>query len=192
MKFPLFLCLVTAALGFGTVAQAQISEVRVGLSQFDEDITGINWAIEFADETSLGINAEVIFDEPEFLKWALSPQPYVGGMVNLEGDTSYVGAGLLWRQSIGDRLYGDFGLGLAIHDGTLFIPRNSPDLFPRLFEEREYGSRVLFRPQLTVGYRVSDDWASEIFFEHLSHANILDNRANDGVDIVGARVAKRF
>lgn len=192
MKFPIYCCAVVLGFCLPQWAEAQISEVRVGISQFDEGITGIDWAVDFADEKSIGLNGEVIFEEPEFLKWALSPQPYVGGMVNLEGKTSYVGAGLLWRQSIGDRIYADFGLGAVIHDGTLDIPRGTPDRFPRILNEIEFGSRVLFRPQLTAGYRINDEWAGEVFFEHLSHGTLLDDSDNDGVDIVGARVAKRF
>jgi len=197
MKYENFIILfimlsVSLTLGVHHTASAQISEVRVGISEFDEDITGINWALKFAEETSTGLNAEIIFDEPEFLKPLLSPQPYIGGMLNLEGNTSYARAGILWRQNVGNRFYGDLGLGLAIHNGTTSVPRDSPDLFPRLLEEIEFGSRVLFRVQTTAGVRVTEDWAGELFYEHLSHAGLLNDRLNDGVDIVGARVARRF
>lgn len=191
----------TAALGsgiltFGT-ARGQIAEVRVGVSEFDETILDINWAESRADENSVGLNGEVIFDEPGILKWALTPQPYIGGMINLEGHTSYIGAGLLWRQSMGERLYADVSLGLAAHDGTNNLPpfMRGPDFaefFERQENEIEFGSSLLFRTQLTLGLRVDENWASEIFYDHLSHAGLLDETDNDGVDVVGARIARRF
>jgi len=189
-------CLSSIIIWAGTAAPAfaQISEVRAGISEFDEETTGINWAVDFANENSVGINIGVVFDEPKFLKWALTPQPYIGGMVNLEGHTSYAAAGLLWRQSLGEKFYTDFSLGLAVHDGTLDVRLEEPfnEDFFRLFSEIEFGSRILFKPQLGLGYRVTDEWAGEIFYEHLSHANLLDDKNNDGVDIIGARVARRF
>ncbi len=185
-----------AALLSANFANAQIAEIKAGISDFDEEIIGVGWALGFADENSIAINADVIFDEPKFLKWALSPQPYLGALINLEGKTSYGSAGLLWRQELSQKLYMDFSLGLAVHNGTLDINfQRGPsfrETFDRFDTEIEFGSRVLFKPQLSLGYRVTDEWAGEIYFEHLSHATLLDDKDNDGVDIVGIRAAKRF
>lgn len=178
------------------IANAQIAEVKVGISEFDEEVIGVGWALGFADENSIAINADIVFDEPVFLKWALSPQPYIGALINLEGKTSYGAAGLLWRQELGEKLYTDFSLGLAVHNGTLNINFGEgltlSQIFDRFDTEIEFGSRVLFKPQLSVGYRVSEEWAGEIYFEHLSHATLFDDKDNDGVDIIGIRAAKRF
>lgn len=190
--------MVTVSLFWTSHASAQISEIRAGISDFDEQTIGVGWALEFADENSVGINADIVFEEPKILKWALSPQPYIGGMINLEGKTSYGGAGLIWRQNIGSKLYGDLSVGLAVHNGTLDIKLdnltrdNVDSIIERFQTEIEFGSRVLFRPQIAVGYRVSDDWAGELFFEHLSHARLFDSNDNDGVDIVGVRAARKF
>lgn len=185
-----------AAFMSATSAHAQVAEVKAGISDFDEEIIGIGWALGFADENSIAINADIVFDEPEFLKWALSPQPYIGALINLEGKTSYGAAGLLWRQELGERLYTDFSLGMAVHNGTLNINfgegQTLSQIFDRFDTEIEFGSRVLFKPQLSVGYRVSEEWAGEIYFEHLSHATLFDDKDNDGVDIMGVRAAKRF
>jgi len=173
-------------------ATAQVSEIRAGISEFDERTLKINIGGGGGPrggnglENSLAINAEIIFDEPEFLKWALTPQPYINATVNLEGKPSYGGAGLLWRQSFGDKFYGDFSFGLVVHDGET----RSADFFERL-RKIQLGSRILLREQLTLGYRVSDDWAGEVFLEHLSNGQILSS-VNEGVDIVGMRASKRF
>ena len=57
--------------------------------------------------------------------------------------------------------------------------------------EISFGSRILFRQQLTFGYRVTDKWALEIFGEHLSNGQILSS-INEGVDILGLKAARRF
>jgi len=100
----------------------------------------------------------------------------------------------MWRQSFNDKFYGDFSFGLAIHDGTNRVDRDNLNFFEileRADEEISFGSRILFRQQLTLGYRVTDDWAAEIFGEHLSNGQILGS-VNEGVDILGVKASKRF
>jgi len=177
-----------------TPAFAQISEVRFGISNFDEEILDLGISAVNGRESSVAINAEIIFEEPEFLKWALTPQPYINATLNLEGETSFGGAGLMWRQSFNDKFYGDFSFGLAIHDGTNRVDQNNLSFFEileRADEEISFGSRILFRQQLTLGYRVTDDWSAEIFGEHLSNGQILGS-VNEGVDILGVKASKRF
>ena len=177
-----------------TPAFAQISEVRFGISNFDEEILDLGISAVNGRESSVAINAEIIFEEPEFLKWALTPQPYINATLNLEGETSFGGAGLMWRQSFNDKFYGDFSFGLAIHDGTNRVDQNNLSFFEileRADEEISFGSRILFRQQLTLGYRVRDDWSAEIFGEHLSNGQILGS-VNEGVDILGVKASKRF
>jgi len=173
---------------------AQISEVRFGISNFDEEILDLGISAVNGRESSVAINAEIIFEEPEFLKWALTPQPYINATLNLEGETSFGGAGLMWRQSFNDKFYGDFSFGLAIHNGTNRVDQNNLSFFEileRADEEISFGSRILFRQQLTLGYRVTDDWSAEIFGEHLSNGQILGS-VNEGVDILGVKASKRF
>lgn len=215
----LILGLVTA-IGLSAPAMAQVSEIRVGAHQHDIEIFGLGG--KKGKETSAALNAEIIFEEPEFLKWALSPQPYIGGSLNLEGKTSYGGAGLLWRQTLGEKLYIDFAFGLVAHTGTKQVPlpsyfddpaivaalngtvsitaaqlqriraENIPYL-AQLESDIEYGSSILFREALTLGFRVSDNWATEVYVEHLSHGNILvSNKPNEGLDVLGARLSYRF
>ena len=191
-------------------AMAQVAEVRAGIGVHDIGVIG-----DFTVKEQSGvINAEIIFEEPKFLKWALSPQPYIGGQLNLGGGTSYGGAGLLWRQNFGKRFYGDFSFGAVIHDGTLQadLPTIDLDQFDtreelladpnvqaviaerlfRIFNTLEYGSRILLREQLTLGYRLDENWAVEGYFEHLSHGNIWTDAPNDGSESAGFRVNRKF
>jgi lipid A 3-O-deacylase len=214
----LILSLITA-LGLSSPAFAQVSEIRGGAQQHDIEFFGLGG--KKGKETSAALNAEIIFEEPEFLKWALSPQPYIGGSLNLSGNTSYGGAGLMWRQTLGEKLYFDFAFGLVVHDGTkeVALPsyfddpaiiaalngtvqitpaqlariraENTP-YFNRLNNEIEFGSRVLFREALTLGLRVSERWATEVYVEHLSNGKILTNGSNEGLDVLGGRLSYRF
>ena len=178
-----------------TPSFAQISEVRVGISNFDEQILDLGFSAINGRENSIAINTEIIFDEPEFLEWALTPQPYINGTLNLEGETSYGGAGLLWRQTFGEKAYGDFAFGLAAHTGNTNSDIDNELSLSEFLEltnsEISFGSRILFRQQLTFGYRVTDKWALEIFGEHLSNGQILSS-INEGVDILGLKAARRF
>ncbi|MDA8708280.1 acyloxyacyl hydrolase [Hellea sp.] len=210
---------------FSASAIAQVAEIRIGIGEFSEDFINPGTEIDNGVEQSLALQGEIIFEEPKFLKWALSPQPYINATLNLEGNTNHAGAGLLWRQHIGKKFYGDFTFGLTAHDGTINI---DPDdfitsgtdidfddpvsvararsefeaLFNAFDTQREFGSRILFREQLTLGYRINDEWAAEVFFEHLSNGlligrkpdpnNAFDRRDNDSVDTLGMRIAKRF
>ena len=199
-------------------ASSQVAEVRLGTNIHDINWTGLGNGE--AKERSIAINGEIVFEEPEFLKWALSPQPYVSGAVNLSGETSYGGAGLLWRQSLDQRSYLDISFGLVVHDGTIevkasplvqsviddgaitgsFSAAQLTQFAAELAEFRngqqseiDYGSRILFRQQIALGYRWSENWSTQFFIEHLSHGNILvRGRPNEGLDNIGMRASYHF
>ena len=102
-------------------AHAQISEVRVDIGEFSEDFLNLGTERDNGVEQSIALQAEIISDQPKFLKWALKPHFYANGTINLEGNTNHAGAGFLWRQEFGDRFYADFAFGGVIHDGTINI-----------------------------------------------------------------------
>jgi len=179
----LWLSAIVWFFGFTTAAYAQLTEIRAGITEFDERTLKVGWGRGGGRENSIGLNAEVIF---------------IGGTLNLEGNTSYGGAGFLWRQNLGDKFYGDIGIGLVIHDGTKVVfsrenltRQSFNTLIRRSNEEISFGSRVLFRPTLTLGYRINEKWAGEVFFEHLSNGSIFGS-VNEGVDNLGLRAARRF
>lgn len=205
-------------LALATPASAQVAEIRLGANFHDIDWTGAGNGAD--KERSGAVNGEIIFVEPEFLKWALSPQPYLGGAMNLNGETSYGGGGLLWRQTFAEKFYADFSFGLVVHDGTLqaeasplvqsviddasvetgFTAEQREQFATELAEFRnrqqteiDFGSRVLFRQQIALGYRWTENWSTHVFVEHLSHGNILvSGRPNEGLDTLGARASYHF
>jgi hypothetical protein len=106
-------------------------------------------------------------------------QPYVFGAINTSGEHHYAAAGL--SAKFGDRLYLRPGLGLAIHSGS---SRNfeNPDN-----GEIDFGSRILFEPEVAVGARVSRRLSVEASWVHMSHAQLF-GRQNPGVDHFGVRL----
>jgi hypothetical protein len=106
-------------------------------------------------------------------------QPYAFGALNTAGNTSFVAAGISTK--FGDRFYVRPGLGIAIHNG-------SAAKFDNPFNDKvEFGSRVLFEPELGIGVRVNRRLTAEASFVHLSHAQLF-GRENPGIDTIGVRL----
>lgn len=110
-----------------------------------------------------------------------APSPYVFGSVHSGGDTHFAAAGISWR--IGGRLFVRPGLGIAVHT------RRSDGVADGL--RTDLGSRVLFEPELGIGYQVSERVAIEASWVHISNAQLL-SRQNPGMDSVGVRVSYRL
>ena len=55
----------------------------------------------------------------------------------------------------------------------------------------DFGSRVLFAPELGVGYQASERVAIEASWVHISNAQLL-SRQNPGMDSVGIRLSYRL
>jgi hypothetical protein len=106
-------------------------------------------------------------------------QPYVFGAVNTAGDTSYAAVGL--SAKFGHSIYIRPGLGLAIHTGSA---KNFQD---PTNNKIEFGSRVLFEPEIGVGTQLSDRLSVEASWVHMSHAQIF-GRQNPGIDNLGVRL----
>ena len=166
--------LVLPLLLFATPAAAQ--EVYLGGSAHAVDLpTSLN-----TDEG--GADVQFGYRTAPLKGWEQmgSPSAYVHGQVSLNGDTSLIAAGFSWNIKATDRLYVRPGIGLAVHNDK--IPDELPD-----GTRYDLGSRVLFEPELAVGYRVNDRFAVEASWVHISHATILSEQ-NPGMDFIGARV----
>lgn len=106
-------------------------------------------------------------------------QPYIFGALNSGGDTSYAAVGL--SAKFGDAVYIRPGLGLAVHTG-------SDANFDNPFNDRiEFGSRILFEPELGIGVRLAPRITAEASWVHLSHAQLF-GKQNPGIDNIGVRV----
>jgi hypothetical protein len=110
-------------------------------------------------------------------------QPYLFGALNSAGDTSYAAAGLSYR--LGERFYVRPGVGIAAHNGSagdFEIPGNG---------EIEFGSRVLFEPELGIGYQANERLSVEASWVHLSQGQLF-GKQNPGIDNIGVRLNWRL
>lgn len=153
-------------------APAQASEVFGGIYKHSVDTP-----LSLGGSTEDGVDLQLGYRFNGLGRTGL--QPYVFGALNTAGDTSYAAAGISYRW--GERFYIRPGLGLAIHNGSdrdYEVPGNG---------EIEFGSRVLFEPELGIGYQASDRLSIEASLVHLSHATIFSGQ-NPGIDNIGVRL----
>lgn len=110
-------------------------------------------------------------------------QPYVFGALNSAGNTHYAAAGL--SAKFGDRIYVRPGLGIAIHTGS------SANFDNPFNDDVEFGSRILFAPEIGIGVRVAPRVTAEASLVHLSHGTLFSGQ-NPGIDNIGVRVNVAF
>lgn len=116
------------------------------------------------------------------------PAPYLIASINTRGDTSFAGIGLAWTIALGRRggpVYLRPGVGLVVHDGPAF--RTDPAGTTRT----DLGSRVLFEPEIGLGYRIDRRFSLEASWTHVSHARLFNAAQNPGIDMIGLRLNYR-
>lgn len=106
------------------------------------------------------------------------PAPYAFVSVNSRGDTSLAAIGLGWK--VDGPIHVRPGIGVAVHTGPSYRVRDG--------QRTDLGSRVLFEPELAVGFAVAPRIGLEASWVHVSHGQIF-GRQNPGLDMIGARVA---
>ncbi|WP_167737476.1 acyloxyacyl hydrolase [Sphingomonas parva] len=110
-----------------------------------------------------------------------SPSPHAFVSLNSAGDTHFAAAGISWK--IGRTIYVRPGVGLAIHTGPSRVDPGERRI--------DFGSRILFEPELGVGAALSDRLSLEASWVHLSHARLFGAQ-NPGIDTIGLRLNYRF
>lgn len=185
------LAMFGAAMMAAPAAHAGVDQIHVGVMQ--HNICVIN--CKNADkEDGPNIEFQVSFDSPDFLNWAGSPQPYLMASVNTAGDTSFGGFGLEWRWQFADKWALEPGIGYVIHDGEIENPyaNGTPEAAAFAAEHVQYGSRDLFRTSIGLTRDFEGPWEGQLFYEHLSHGQILGTGRNQGVDQIGLRFGYQF
>lgn len=183
-------------------APVQAGELLIGA--LAHDVTFIGEATgtgapgrEEGTELHVGVRSEPI----EGLKLLGRPQAHAFLSFNTENTSNYVAAGFSWPIALTDRLYFRPGLGLALTDGEVDLPPvNAPGLSPGEIERRlklyrsriDFGSKVLFQPELSLGFRFDDAWAAELSWVHISNGQVFAQGKNQGMDSTGLRVLRRF
>ncbi len=161
-----------------TAAPAVAGEVFAGALAHGVDTPFTLSTREKGADFQLGYRGEKI----EALHAVGAPSPYVFGSVNSKGDTSFVAAGLSWK--FGKTLFVRPAIGLALHDGK--IPRATAS-----GKRLDLGSRILFEPEIGIGYQFTKRVSAELNWTHVSNATLLSGQ-NPGLDMIGARMSFRL
>lgn len=129
-----------------------------------------------------------------------SPSVHLLAAGNTNGGTNYAAVGLSWRFQLSERVYFRPGIGVAVHDGDVDFPSpyeagltdaERQRRFRRGAEELDLGSRVLFEPELALGYQATERLAVELSWVHVSHATIFGDQ-NPGLTDFGVRLNYRY
>jgi lipid A 3-O-deacylase len=168
MRYFLWPC---AALLFAAPAAANAGEVFGGLYAHDVKTPLDKSGIEDGADVMLGYRGGPIGHTPL--------QPYVFGALNTAGDTSYAAIGL--SAKFGNSVYIRPGVGLAVHTGSA---KNFED---PTNGKIDFGSRILFEPELGVGAQINPRLSVEASWIHMSHAQLF-GRQNPGIDNFGVRL----
>ena len=159
------LCLVVIG------APAQAGELFGGVYVHDIKSPLSKSNIEGGADVQIGWRGERIGSTPL--------QPYVFGALNTAGATSYAAVGI--SAKFGRNIYVRPGLGIAIHNGSTEKFQDSSN------DKIDFGSRVLFEPELGIGTQINDRVTIEASWVHMSHAQLF-GRQNPGIDNVGMRL----
>lgn len=180
--FCLLLCLAPWAAPAARAADTQrhlplISELRGGIYAHDP----------FSREHgSADGNVEILFQRLPIavssLNQAFIPRPHLGAVFGQAHKTGHVYAGLSWTFDLSPNVFWEASLGGALHNGkggaNTPLNRNPMDCV------------LHFRESLSLGYRLSANWAVMGTIEHLSNAGLC--KQNRGLTNVGARIGYRF
>ncbi len=151
-------------------APAQAGELFGGVFIHDVDTPLTKSGIEKGADLMAGYR---------FGKIAATPiQPYAFIAVNTAGETNYGAIGI--SAKFGDTIYIRPGIGLAVHTGSTknFSDPNDGKI--------DFGSRILFEPEVGIGARLNDRMSIEGSWVHMSHGTLL-SRQNPGIDNFGIR-----
>ncbi len=170
MRPSLALCAACAAAFAPTPALA--GEIFGGLLVHDVDTFLTKSGVEEGIDVQLGWRGGRIGGTPL--------QPYVFGSLHTKGQTHYAAAGI--SAKFGDALFIRPGVGLAVHTGSAENFQDPTN------DEVEFGTRLLFAPELGVGARINPRTTIEASWVHLSHAQLF-GRQNPGIDNIGVRVS---
>ena len=131
-----------------------------------------------------------------------SPHVHLLVGVNTLGGTNYVAAGFDWRIKFGSegQFYLEPGIGASVHTGVVNLPSPyDPGLTVAEQNKRlsdwktklDLGSRVLFEPELSLGWKATDRWSVEMSWIHQSHAQLAGPQ-NPGLGDFGFRAVYRY
>ena len=151
---------------------AQADEIFGGVYVHDVDTPLTLSGVEGGADIMLGWRGEPLTK--------LRLQQYLFVAVNTAGETHYAAFG--FSRKFGDKVFIRPGVGIAVHTGSAanFEDPNNGKV--------DFGSRVLFEPELAIGTRINDRMTLEASWVHMSTAQLF-GKQNPGIDNFGMRLS---
>lgn len=188
-----------AAIGvLGLAGPAGAAELMLGAYAHDVAFLGAAIGSGAADrEKGADIELGIRSDRIEALHWLGAPQAHAFVSVNTNGTSDFVAAGLSWPIRLTDTFYLRPGLGLAYTDGKAGLPPvNAPGLTPAEIQRRldlynsriDFGSKMLFEPEIAIGAHLGGPWSAELSWVHISNGEVFHKGKNQGLDDAGVRL----
>ena len=181
---------------------ARAGEFLVGAYAHDVTFIGETIGVGAAGrEDGVDLHLGVRSDRIEAFGMIGRPQAHAFVSINSERTSNFAAAGFSWPIDLTDKVYVRPGLGLAYTDGKVDLPAvNEPGLPPaeiarrlELYNTRiDFGSRVLFQPEIALGFRLSARLSAELSWVHISNGDILGSGKNQGMDDAGVRLIYAF
>jgi len=193
------LLVTTAALAGLIACPACAGEGFFGVYQHDI-MDGISHGghFEHGKDIVFGVRTASLYE----LSVIWSPHVHLVVGLNTLGETDFAAVGFDWRLKFGpdDQFYVEPGIGGAIHTGNVNLPSpNDPGLTPAQVAYRlnrwetklDLGSRILFEPEISLGWKATDRWSVEMSWIHMSHAQLAGPQ-NPGLGDFGFRAVYRY
>lgn len=168
------------ALASAAPAAASAAEVFGGVFGHDLDIGFTACCYEHGVDIEAGVRSGPFATLGRFADL----RGYALGSVNTSGGVDFAAAGVALRIPLGSRVYLQPALGGAVQDGPT-------DKFQKTSNRLYLGSRFLFEPEVSLGVKLSERWAAEVSYVHISHAQLAGPQ-NPGMDDAGVRLVYRF
>ena len=179
------------------VSPAFAGEAFVGLYAHDISDRVAIGGFERGQQVVFGVRTAAL-DELSLIG---KPHIHLLAGANTAGHTDYLAAGFDWRFTFGGgRFYIEPGIGAGVHDGKVDLPspfapgisaaeamRRQRDWDTKL----DLGSRLLFEPELSLGWKATRRLSVEVSWIHLSHAQLAGGQ-NPGLSDVGVRAVYRY
>jgi hypothetical protein len=161
-------------------ASAMAAEVFGGVYAHDVDLGISVCCYEHGIDLQAGVRSDPIVSLHRLGDLRL----YAFGSLNTSGGVDFGAAGMAWRLHLTEKLYVQPALGAAAQSGDADDYQRRPD-------HLDLGSRFLFEPEVSLGYRLAPQWAAELSYVHLSHARLAGPQ-NPGMDDLGVRFIYRL
>ena len=178
-------------------APARAGEVFGGLYSHDISDHISLGGVERGQQVVIGVRTAPVEELPLLFR----PRVHLLAGLNTANETNYLAAGFSWRFWFGgSRLYFEPGIGIGVHSGAVDLPSPYEAGIPLAEAQRRYndwqtkldlGSRVLFEPEWSLGWKATDRWSVELSWIHMSHAKLAGPQ-NPGLGDFGLRAVYRY